>query len=69
MADVEGQRQFNRPTPTLVEEAAPLLTKYMSRKEQISWSQISKRPEDKNYHASQGQQQFNWPTEWFVSHG
>jgi hypothetical protein len=66
MAAGEGQQQFNRPTPTLVEEEAPLLKKYISRKEQKSRSQISKRPEDKNDRASEGQLKFNWSTEWFV---
>jgi hypothetical protein len=47
----------------LVEEEAPLLNTYMSRREQISWSQIPKKTEAKNYCNGEDQQQFNRQTD------
>jgi hypothetical protein len=52
-----------RPTPPLVEEEAPFLNTYMSRREQKSWSWVSRRPEARNDCAGEGQQQFNRPTD------
>jgi hypothetical protein len=53
---------IERPILLLVEEEAPLLYIYMFRREQESWSWISKRPEDRNDCAGEDQQQFNRPT-------
>jgi hypothetical protein len=50
-------------TPPLIEEGAPLLNIYMSRREQKSWSWILMGHETKNYCVGKGQQQFNWPTD------
>jgi hypothetical protein len=37
-----------RPTPPLVEEEAPLLNTYMSRREKRTWSWVSRRSEVRN---------------------
>jgi hypothetical protein len=50
------------PTP-LVEEAAPLLNTYISRRKQKPSSWIPTRLETKNYCAGETQQQFNRPTD------
>jgi hypothetical protein len=49
-------------TPSLVEEEAPLLNTYVSRREQKTWSWIPTGLETKNYCAGEGQQQFNGRT-------
>jgi hypothetical protein len=50
-------------TPSPVEEEAPLLNTYTSRREQKSWSWIPSRLNTKNSFAGEDQQQFNRPTD------
>jgi hypothetical protein len=47
---------IERPMPLLVEEEAPFLNSYMSRREQNSWSWISRSPEARNDCAGEAQQ-------------
>jgi hypothetical protein len=52
----------NNQTPPLLEEEAPLLNTYMSRRKQTSWSWIKTGLETKHYCVGEGQHQFNRPT-------
>jgi hypothetical protein len=64
----KGRVTSSSQTPPTLEEEAPLLNMYMSRREPKSWSWISWRPEARNDYAGKDQQQFNRLTDWTEGH-